>query len=206
MDEQKNVITTWLGSGSINVFGAPFAGKDTQCAALAKLLNGVVISSGDILRHDHGNAEIQRIMAEGSIIPSDLFAQVVAPYLAREEFHGKPLILSEVGRADGEQHVIMKATEASGHPLKAVILLQMSNNEAFKRFDVAQLTHDRGTRADDQREVLQHRLNAYQAMVTPVVDYYREHGLLVEVNGSLSREEVTEGIIKNLATFLTKSQ
>ena len=204
MDERTKTIATWLGSGSINVFGAPFAGKDTQCAALAKLLDGVVISSGDILRHDHGNAEIQRIMAEGGIIPSNLFAEVVAPYLKRDELHGKPLILSEVGRAEGEQHVIMKATTESGHPLKAVILLRLSNDEAFRRFDVAQLTHDRGARADDQRGVLETRLNAYQAMVTPVIEYYRQQGLLLEVDGTPAREVVNETVIDALEAFAAR--
>ena len=204
MDEQTKRIIAWLGTGSINIFGAPFAGKDTQCAELAKSIGGVVISSGDILRHDHGNAEIQRIMAEGGIIPSDLFAQVVAPYLARSEFAGKPLILSEVGRADGEQHVIMKATAESGHPLKAVVLLNLSNEEAFKRFDAAQLSHDRGTRADDKREVLQTRLDAYLTMVTPVIEYYRELGLLIEVDGAPSREIVNIEILNALSEFAAR--
>ena len=205
MDERADAIAKWLGTGSINVFGVPFAGKDTQCTVLAKLLGAVVISSGDILRHDHGNAEIQRIMAEGGIIPSDLFATVMTPYLARDEFDGKPLILSEVGRVEGEQYVVMKAAAESGHAVKAVILLRLSNEEAFRRFDAAQTSHDRGARADDRREVLQTRLNAYEAMVTPVIEYYREHRLLVEVDGSLSRERVTEEIINAVTAFASKS-
>lgn len=199
MDDQTTVIQSWLGTGSINVFGRPFAGKDTQCNALAEMMGGVVVSSGDVLRHDHGNAQIQRIMAEGGIIPSELFEQVVVPYLARAEFANTPLILSEVGRADGEQHMIMRATEQAGHPLKAVILLGLSDTEVFNRFDAAQEQNDRGDRADDKRDVLQTRLNAYESMVTPVISYYRDNGYLIEVDGSQSKEAVTQSIIDALA-------
>lgn len=65
MDDKKLIIKNWLGNGSINIFGMPFSGKDTQGAILAEHFGGVMISSGDILRHDHGNQQIQQIMAEG---------------------------------------------------------------------------------------------------------------------------------------------
>jgi len=205
MDERIATIAGWLGTGSLNVFGPPFAGKDTQCKALAQLLGGVVISSGDILRHDHGNTEIQRIMAAGGIIPSELFASVVAPYLSKSEFVGKPLILSEVGRINGEHLTVMNATAESGHALKAVILLGLPDEEAFRRFDVAQVTHDRGTRKDDRREVIQTRLNAYRTMVTPVIDFYRNHGLLIEIDGTPPPEEITKTILEELSVRATRS-
>jgi adenylate kinase family enzyme len=72
-----------LGNGSINIFGMPFSGKDTQGSILAEYFGGVMISSGDILRHDHGNKQIQEIMAEGGIIPSELFEQIVLPFLSK---------------------------------------------------------------------------------------------------------------------------
>lgn len=204
MDKSVDYIRDLLGNGAINVFGRPFAGKDTQCKALANLLGGSVISSGDILRHDHGNTEIQRIMAEGGIIPSDLFESVVVPFLSREEFAHKPMILSEVGRVEGEQYVIMRATQQSGHPQKAVVVLEISDEEVYRRFDASIEEGDRGERADDRREVLKHRLDSYQAMVRPVIEFYREKGLLLEVDGSLERPIVTDSIIAGLGDFIGK--
>ena len=61
MNKQTQKINHWLGSGSINIFGLPFSGKDTQASIISKIFNSVMISSGDILCHDHGNKKIQEI-------------------------------------------------------------------------------------------------------------------------------------------------
>lgn len=198
MEQKINTISTWLGTGSINIFGLPFAGKDTQGRMLADLFGGVLMSGGDILRHNKDNAELQRIMASGEIIPSSLWEEIVVPYLNKEEFNAKPLILSEVGRLEGENLVIERATSASGHPQKAVILLALSDEEVWNRFDASQIEHDRGERADDNREVLQTRLDSYHQKVMPVIEYYRKNGLLIEIDGSQTREEVENSIINEL--------
>lgn len=195
---ETTTIQQWLGTGTLNIFGMPFAGKDTQGTYLANLLNGVMISSGDILRHDHGNEEIQKIMAEGGIIPTELFAEVVVPYLSQDKYKNQPLILSEVGRMDGEQQVVMKATQESGHETKAVILLKLDDSEIWKRFEISQQQHDRGDRADDNKSVLQNRLDAYHEKVTPVIEYYRQNGLLIEIDGSIPPEKVSEAIFSAL--------
>jgi adenylate kinase len=193
-----HTIAEWLGTGSINIFGLPFAGKDTQGAKLAEVFNGVLISGGDILRHAKENAEVQNIMASGGIIPSELFQSIVVPYLSREELRGKPLILSEVGRLRGEDEVILHATEASEHPTKAVILLHLPDAEIWKRFDAAAQAHDRGDRADDNKAVLQTRLDNYHEKVMPVIDFYKEKGLLITVDGTKSKEDVFAEIISQL--------
>ena len=146
-------IQQWLGNGSINIFGLTFCGKDTQGSRLAEALGGVMISSGDILRQEHGNARAQELMAAGEIIPSDLFEEVVVPYFARPELMGKPLILSEVGRIEGEQLAIERAAEKSGHPQKAVVLLKLPDSEVWKRFEASQAEGGRGERADDRAAV-----------------------------------------------------
>lgn len=198
MEDQIQTITNWLQTGSINIFGLPFAGKDTQGKLLAEQLGGILISGGDILRHDHGNAKVQEIMAAGGIIPSELFEEIVIPYLAREELSGHPLILSEVGRVYGEAEVTLRATEKTGHPTKAVLFLTMEEGEVWRRFDISQQTGDRGVRADDNRAVLQNRLDRFREKVLPVISFYRDLGLLIEIDGSLPREEVTKQIISGL--------
>jgi len=195
---QIQTIRKWLGSGSINVFGMPFAGKDTQGRKLAELFGGELISGGDILRHDQGNAKIQEIMAAGGIIPIELFEEVVVPFLSRPELSGKPLILSEVGRQDGEEKVIEKATKASGHPQKAIVYLFLEAEEVWRRFEESKQEHDRGNRQDDKSEVLQTRINNYAQKVVPVIEYYRNKGLLLQVDGRLTREEVTQEVLDDL--------
>ena len=202
MEDKIKTIKQWLGTGSINFFGLPFAGKDTQGKIFAELFDGILISGGDILRKSD-NQELQTIMAEGKIIPSDLWEQVVVPYFKREELKNKPLILSEVGRLMGEQLVIEKATEESGHPQKAVILLELDDSEIWNRFDASRLANDRGDRADDNKAVLQTRLDNYHQKVMPVLNYYDNKGLLIRIDGSKSKEEVTNQIIDNLYQKIT---
>ncbi len=202
MEQHIQTVKNWLDTGALNIFGLPFAGKDTQGRILSESLNGVLLSGGDILRRSD-NQELQRIMAAGEIIPSSLWEQIVVPVLANPDYAHRPLILSEVGRLEGEQLVIERATVASGHPQKAVVLLHLSDDEVWRRFDAAQATGDRGSRADDNRNVIQTRLDSYHTKVMPVIEYYREHGVLVEVDGSLSRQEVTEQIFSKLAQKAT---
>jgi adenylate kinase len=198
MDNQKQKISDWLGAGSINIFGLPFAGKDTQAHYLADLLDGVIISGGDILRSYHDQGKIDQLMSSGELIPSDIFMQIVLPYLSREEFQSKPLILSSVGRLQGEESIIFEAANQSGHPIKAVILLNLPEEVVWHHFDKAKDIHDRGERLDDNREALKTRLHEFQTKTTPVIDFYRDKGLLIEVDDSLSREQVAEEIITAL--------
>lgn len=201
MQNQIKTILDWLGVGSINIFGRPFAGKDTQGRVLADLLGAKLIAGGDILRSYHDQDEINRVMAEGGLIPSDLYLKIMLPYLSKSEFEGKPLILSAMGRLKGEESVIMEATSKSGHPIKAVVLLEMDDGEVWRRFEIAKLERDRGERTDDQLEVLKNRLAKFQNMTIPVIDFYEAQNLLVRVDGTLSREGVTSEIIKSLNQF-----
>lgn len=200
MEQNIQTIKTWLGSGSLNIFGRPFAGKDTQGRLLADYFGGVMLSGGDILRHSMDNPRVQEIMASGAIIPSDLFEEIVVPFFSHQDLVGKPLILSEVGRVTGEDDVIMKVAEQTAHPEKAVIYLDLAEDDVWQRFEQSQASHDRGDRADDNKAVLQNRLNQYRDKVLPVIDFYRQKGLLIEVSGTLAREEVTAAIIEALAS------
>lgn len=206
MEQKIETIKSWLGAGSVNLFGLPFAGKDTQATRLAEVFDGVVLSGGDILRHAKDNTELQEIMAAGGIIPSELFKRIVVPYLERAELAEHPLILSEVGRLRGEDEIILEATESSGHPTKAVVLLALADNEIWRRFDESQASHDRGSRPDDNRSVLQTRLDNYHSKVMPVIEFYRHKGLVIDIDGSLSREEVFKQIIEKLAERATSEQ
>lgn len=199
MDNQTKNISAWLGTGSINIFGRPFAGKDTQGHLLADAFGGVLVAGGDILRSHHDPEKIKRILAEGGLIPSDFYFNLVLPYLSQPAFKDKPLILSSVGRSQGEELTIMKATSSSGHPMKAVVLLALSEAEVWRRFEAVKVVGDRDGRTDDHREVLKNRLKKFQDKTMPVIEYYRGMGLLVEVDGTLSREEVTTEILASLA-------
>jgi adenylate kinase len=200
MNDETKKIADWLGFGSINIIGDPFSGKDTQGKILAKLFNGAIIGGGDILRSHNDPRGIEKIMARGELIPSDFFLSLILPYFSKPEFNDKPLILSSVGRSHGEEKTIMQAAADSGHPMKAVILLKLAETDVWRRFAAAQADHDRGNRADDQAEVLNNRLKEFSAKTTPVIEYYRDQGLLIEVDGAAPTEVVTKEILQGLST------
>ena len=191
-------IKNWLGAGSINLFGMPFTGKDTQGQALSKLLGANLIGGGEILRGKHTPQKIRKIMERGELVPVEDFIKIVVPNLKDARYAGKPLILSAVGRRRGEEEGILKAAELSGHPIKAVVFLKMKEPEIQKRWELAKLNGDRGERADDDVEALEVRVQEYKNKTLPVIDFYRGRGLLIKVDGSLSPDKVTNAILEKL--------
>ncbi len=203
--KQIKQITDWLQSGSINVFGRPFAGKDTQAKRLAELLGGYSLSGGDILWGSKRNDVIEHI-SKGFLAPTDDFLQIVLPVLAQEKFAGKPLILSSVGRWQGEETGVLQATETSGHPLRTVVVLELPEPKVRERWQAAQIAKDRGDRPDDAGNdvVLETRLREYREKTLPVIEFYRNKDLLIEINGDAPRDEVTAEILNRLTERASK--
>ncbi len=201
MNKEVERIIKWLGSGSINIFGLPFAGKDTQAHRLADALDASVIAGGDILRSHSDQEKIKELMASGELFPTDFYLGIVLPFLSQPSLVNKPLILSSVGRWHGEEETILKATSDSGHPLKAVIFLSLDETEIWHRFEVSGQQKDRGFRHDDAAHVLEVRLKEFQTKTMPVIDFYRKNNLLVEVDGMQNPEDVTRQIIDRLEEF-----
>ena len=125
-DKDINDLKNWLGTGSINIFGRPFSGKDTQGKKLAQLFDAPLIGGGDILRASKIPDDVKQIMSRGELIPTNDYVNIVLPYLSQESLRDKALILSSVGRWQGEEIGVMKVLELANHPLKAVIYLEIS--------------------------------------------------------------------------------
>jgi adenylate kinase len=196
-ESQGEQLKAWVGSGSINIFGTPWAGKDTQGKRLAEFFDAPLIGGGDIIRSGD-DQELKAAIAGGKLAPTDAYLATVTPYLSRPEFTGKPIILSSVGRWIGEEQVIMEAASRSGHAQKAVVFLNLPEAEIHKRWEAAQESKDRGEREDDAIEALEVRLDEFRNKTKPVIDFYREKGLLVEVDGAKTPDKVTASIFEAL--------
>jgi adenylate kinase len=202
MNQDKiKAIKEWLGTGSINIFGSPFSGKDTQGQRLKEYFNGVLIGGGDILRNSQTSEHLKELMEAGQLAPMNEYLESILPYLSRPDFVDKPLILSAIGRWDGEQEGVVQATEESSHPLKAVLFLILNEDEIWQRWHKSKELDDRGKRADDDENSLKTRLEEYQQKTMPVIDYYRNKGLVIEADGDQTPDEVTNEIIDKLYTF-----
>lgn len=196
--EKIETIKKWLGSGSIDIFGRPFAGKDYQGRQLVSLFGGNLIGGGEILRNSVVPQDINAELRQGKLAPTDYYIKTVLPYLSQEKLAGLPLFLSSVGRWHGEENDVLKATEQSGHPIKAVLYLDMPSDESYKRWQVRDQNNDRTGRHDDTIEVLKTRFVEFQEKTIPVINFYRDAGKLIEIDGNQSREKVTTDILEAL--------
>ena len=198
MEEKIASIKEWLGTGSINIFGLPMSGKDTQGIRLAEALGAKFLSSGLIVRAMETQTK-KFYSDKGALIPTNVFYEWVLPYFERRDLFDYPLILSSIGRWYGEENSVMSAAASGGHEIKVVLLLNISEADAEKRFDVAKTLNDRGDRADDKDiEVFRTRLEEFRTKTMPVLQHYQELGLLISINGDQPRDAVFNEIVEKL--------
>ena len=199
-------IKKWLGTGSINIFGRPFAGKDTQGRILAEAFNATLLGGGDILRNSQIPQHVNEALHHGELVPTKDYVEIVLPYLSREEFVGNPLVLSSVGRWIGEEQGVMEALREANHELKAVIYLDLPEQEVQARWQALEVHNDRGGRHDDTLEVLEKRLAVFREKTLPVLEEYEKLGLLIRIDGGQTPQQVSKNILEALANRASTSQ
>lgn len=198
MEDKIIKIKEWLGTGSINIFGLPMSGKDTQGIKLAEALDAKFLSSGMIIRAMEKETR-QDLSSSGALIPTNVFYEWVLPYFERRDLFKYPLILSSIGRWAGEENQVMSVASGAGHEIKAAIILNISEADVEERFHRVQEINDRGQRADDKDfEVFKTRLREFREKTMPVLQHYNELGLLIEVRGDQTRDTVFGEIIERL--------
>ena len=210
MEDKINHIRNWLGTGAINIFGKAFSGKDTVGQRLAKLLGAEFLGSGDIIRaarneRDARIAAAVQVSDQGGWMPTDEFRDLVLPYLADEKLRNSALILSMVGRWIGEEKPVIETLKNSGHDIHAVVVLNVSDEEIWRRWEIVGNSRNGGTRADDSdKEKITRRLADYGDKTLPVIDVYRNMDLVIEINGEQTREEVFAEVIDKIYEFSLK--
>ena len=205
MDDKIETIKDWLGTGSINIFGLPMSGKDTQGIKLAETLGAKFLSSGMIIRAMEEQTK-NHYSKNGALIPTNVFYDWVLPYFERPDLFKFPLVLSSIGRWHGEEDQVMSVAAGAGHEIKAVIVLNVSEADVEQRFEVAKTLNDRGDRLDDKdSETFKTRLKEFREKTAPVIQHYNTLGLLIEVNGDQSRDQVFNEIVEKLYQRASRS-
>jgi len=207
-DASITTIKNWLGTGSINIFGLPLSGKDTVGLRLAETLGGKFISSGHILRSVQ--TEDRTLSAEldsGALVSPDTFRNLILPYFSRPDLQPYPLVLGSVGRWSGEEQSVIAAAESANHPIRAVILLNISEADIQTRWEQSRILQDRGPRADDRdRKVLTTRISEFRTKTMPIIQVYRNLGLLLPVNADQAKDAVFAEVIQKLEQFAIAQQ
>ncbi|WP_026877477.1 adenylate kinase [Jiangella gansuensis] len=173
------------------IMGPPGAGKGTQAELVAKRFGVPAISTGDIFRANIAaqtplGVEVKKYIDGGEYVPDELTNDLVRDRLAEPDaaegflLDGFPRTLSQVEFLD-------QTLASQGTELDHVIVLTVDVDEVVKRL------HKRAVeegRTDDSEEVIRRRQEVYLEQTAPLIAVYRDRGLVFEVEGLGSVEEV----------------
>lgn len=212
-----------MAAAYIMLVGPPGSGKGTQAARLTRELGIPHVSSGDMFRamktQDTPLArEIQAIMAQGGLVPDETTIRVVEARL-REPDAAAGVLLDGFPRTVAQAEALDTLLTELGARLSAVLLLNISEDEAVNRISgrrvcptcervyhvmynppaAADVCDDDGgaliQRADDREGVVRDRYQLYLDKTAPLIDYYRQQGVLVEVDAMRDIDEITPDMV-----------
>ena len=186
--------------------GPPGAGKGTQARRLVELYSIPQLSTGEMLRAAvAGGTElglaVKAIMDRGELVPDDVVNQMVSDRIDREGCR-TGFILDGYPRTVEQAEALTAMLELRGVKLDAAIELKVDPPMLVERMAkrVADTLAAGGTvRSDDNPETFARRLEEYEQMIGPLLDYYLRRGELVRIDGMLGLEAVTREIARVLA-------
>ena len=179
--------------------GPPGAGKGTQASVVAAKFGIPAISTGDIFRANVGQGtplglEAKKFMDAGEYVPDSVTNEMVRNRIAEPDaapgflLDGYPRTLAQVEELDG-------MLTATGDTLDAVVVLTVDTDELVARLLKRAETSGR---SDDTEDVIRHRQDVYTEQTAPLIEVYRERGLLLEVDGLGEVDEVSARILAAL--------
>jgi len=207
----------------IVLLGPPGAGKGTQAQIIAKEFGLTHVSSGDLFRENLKNQTelgklAQGYMNRGELVPDDVTIAMVKERISRSDCANGALLdgfprtpaqadalaamLAELG---GKVHCVPYIS------VPAEVLIERLGgrwtcpmcgrvyHEKYNPPKTAGVCDDDGAtliqRDDDKAETVERRIRVYMEQTLPLIEYYRRQGLLVEVDGTKSIEEVSRDIL-----------
>src|SRR5438477_4994324 len=208
----------------IILLGAPGAGKGTQAEILEDRLSMVHVSSGDLLRdHRKHGTELGKLaegyMVKGELVPDNLVIDMIVDRIAAPDAeHG--VLLDGFPRTIPQAEALDDALSLKGKMVNSALYVQVDNETLLDRLsgrwtcrNCGHVYHEKFAppkvpgvcdecggelyqRDDDKRETAVNRLRVYFDQTTPIIDYYRNRGILCEVNGEQPIEKVTEDLLE----------
>ena len=206
------------------IMGAPGTGKGTMSNIITKEFEVVHVSTGDMLRASIANGspvglEAQNYMNSGKLVPDSIIHDIIVERLGQKDMDagflmdGYPrtleqakdlsLILDEVGKkidlvinlyVDDE---VLKERITGRRLCKKCGAIYHTKNSPAKVEGICDVCgSELYTRKDDTLESLVTRLNEYYGNTKPVLDYYKEQNLVVEINADQAVESVFAEVAK----------
>jgi adenylate kinase len=177
------------------LLGAPGAGKGTQAERLVEKLGIPQISTGDMLRDAvSAGTEIgvkaRDTMDRGDLVPDDVVIGVAEERLSRSDVR-EGFILDGFPRTVVQARALDDMLERRGTRLERCVALVIDEEAVIERL----LTRaEIEGRSDDDEETIRNRMRVYRAQTEPLVAYYRERGVLAEVDGTGGIDEVEKRV------------
>jgi adenylate kinase len=179
----------------ILLLAAPGAGKGTQGKRVAERLGVAHLAAGDLLREQVEQAtELGRRASEyvdrGELVPDDLVVELLMPAIDAAAARGGYVL-------DGFPRNVAqaRAAEARGVALDRVVHLTAPDEELRRRL-LARA--EREGRSDDTPDVIERRLRLYAEDTHPLVDYYGDRGILVDVDADRPVDAVADEVFNAL--------
>ncbi|APZ35259.1 adenylate kinase [Microbacterium aurum] len=181
------------------IIGPQGSGKGTQGVRIAQAYGIPAVSTGDVFRANVKDGtelglKVKAIIDAGDLVPDALTGEIVRDRLSQDDaaqgflLDGYPRNLGQVGDLDA-------FLDERGEPLTAVIELSVPRDESIRR--IALRATEQG-RADDNEESIAKRLSIYESETAPILDVYRERGIVDAVDGVGTLDEVFERIVAAL--------
>ena len=174
----------------IILIGIQGSGKSTQGNVLSEKLNIPYLSTGHIFRdlakeHTTLGRQIKLVMNAGLLISDKKTNKIVSDYLSRPEYE-KGYIM------DGYPRTLVQAKEFK-NGIDKVIYLKISDKEALWR-----ISGREAEREDETLLAIRKRIDLFHKFTEPVIQYYKEKGKVVEVNGEQTVEEISKEILRSI--------
>jgi len=193
-----------FSSGAIRlvIFGRQGAGKGTQCARIVEHYGVVHLSTGDMFRAAvAAGTELGRqvgpVLESGGLVSDELTIAIVEERLAADDVRRNGFVLDGFPRTPTQADALMSMLGEAG--LHAVLELEVPLEEVTARMKAR-------AREDDTDESIAKRLALYDAETVPTIDWFRERGLVVPVDGLGTEDEVTERVIARIEEVLAPTE
>ena len=179
--------------------GPPGAGKGTQAAALAAKLTVPHISTGDLFRSNIADQTdlgrlVKQYLDAGQLVPDSVTNDMVAARFDDADVLAG-FLLDGYPRNPSQVDVLDQMLRDRGWALDAVVELVVDRDEITQR--LVQRAASQG-RSDDTAEVIRARFDVYDAETAPVVARYRKTGLLRQIDGLGTVDDVTSRLLAAL--------
>jgi adenylate kinase len=208
----------------IILLGPPGAGKGTQAQVISREMNLAHISSGDLFRENLKNQTelgklAQGYMNRGELVPDDVTIAMVRDRLSRPDCE-EGALLDGFPRTPAQAVALSEMLASMGEKVDSVPYISVPAEELIERLggrwtcpSCGRVYHEKYNppqtqgvcdadgasliqREDDKAETVERRIRVYTEQTTPLIEYYREQGLLAEVDGTKSIDEVSKDILQ----------